>query len=109
MRTGVARKRSGGSVQPALLSRSQLGLPLGLDPEEQNALYNAWMHSRLSIPYHVAVRIPPLAICLRCLADAMRRKTGMDGDCAQTDCAPERAQKKNHSRSNRTRARTQLQ
>jgi hypothetical protein len=29
------------------------------------------------MPYHVALQNRPLAICLSCLADAMRRKAGM--------------------------------
>jgi hypothetical protein len=39
----------------------------------------AWTRCDLRMPYHVALQNRPLAICLSCLADAMRRKAGMHG------------------------------
>ena len=50
----------------------QLALPLQSDPTADNALRRAWLRSGLRVPFHVAVHIPALAICLRHLA-------GIDG------------------------------
>jgi hypothetical protein len=52
----------------------QLSLPLELDALNDNVLRLAWTRSGLRVPYHVALQNRPLAICLRGLADAMRRK-----------------------------------
>jgi hypothetical protein len=53
----------------------QLALPLQSDPTADPALRRAWLRSGLRVPFHVAVHIPALAICLQHLAAAgMRRK-----------------------------------
>jgi len=53
----------------------QLALPLEVDARNDDALRLAWARSRLPVPYHVALQERALAICLRCLADAMRRRS----------------------------------
>ena len=53
----------------------QLALPLDVDARNDDALRLAWARSRLPVPYHVALQERALAICLRCLADAMRRRS----------------------------------
>jgi hypothetical protein len=65
-------------LRSAAPARAQLSLPLDGDSRNEDALRAAWMRSGLSMPYHVALRNRPLAICLSCLADAMRRKAGAD-------------------------------
>ena len=52
----------------------QLALPLELDSRNDPALRLAWARSGLRVPFHVALQDRVYAICLRCLADAMRRK-----------------------------------
>ena len=52
----------------------QLSLPLEVDALNENALRLAWTRSGLRIPFHIALHNRPLAICLRDLAEAMRRK-----------------------------------
>lgn len=52
----------------------QLALPLETDPRSDPALRLAWARSGLPVPYHIALHDRAIAICLRCLADAMRRK-----------------------------------
>ncbi len=46
----------------------QLALPLQSDPAADTALRRAWVRSGLRMPFHVAVHVPALAICLRHLA-----------------------------------------
>jgi hypothetical protein len=46
----------------------QLALPLQTDPTADPALRRAWQRSGLRQPFHVAVHVPALAICLRHLA-----------------------------------------
>jgi hypothetical protein len=46
----------------------QLALPLQVDPIADPALRRAWLRSGLRVPFHVAVHIPALVICLRHLA-----------------------------------------
>jgi hypothetical protein len=53
----------------------QLALPLEVDKRNDDALRLAWAHSRLPVPYHIALQNRALAICLRGLADAMRRRS----------------------------------
>jgi len=53
---------------------SQLSLPLDADAGKEAALRAAWRRSGLPIPYHLALRNRPLAICLSCLADAMQER-----------------------------------
>lgn len=76
--TGVSRKRPGAALRPAPCTGAQLSLALEADYRNEDALRAAWTRSGLSMPYQVALRNRPLAICLSCLADAMRRKVGMD-------------------------------
>ena len=53
---------------------TQLALPLEADPHNEPRLRLAWERSGLPVSYHVALQVPSMAICLRCLADAMQRK-----------------------------------
>ena len=53
----------------------QLALPLEADSRNETALRLAWARSRLPVPYHVALQDRVYAICLRCFAAAMQRKT----------------------------------
>lgn len=50
----------------------QLALALKEDPSKEPSLHRAWRRSGLTLPYELALRDRALAICLRCLADAMR-------------------------------------
>ncbi len=52
----------------------QLALPLEPDRRNESTLRQAWVRSRLTLPYELALQDRAIAICLRCLADAMRRK-----------------------------------
>jgi hypothetical protein len=53
----------------------QLALPLESDPTTDPALRRAWLRSGLRVPFHIAVHVPALAICLRHLAGAgLQRK-----------------------------------
>ena len=70
---GVGMNIGAGAVANSK-GKSQLSLPLGVDPLADNALRAAWARSGLPIPYHVALQNRPLSICLSCLADAMRRR-----------------------------------
>ena len=54
----------------------QLALPLEADRRNETPLRQAWVRSGLRVPYEVALRDRAIAICLRCLADAMRTKHG---------------------------------
>ena len=76
--TGVARIRAGKAMQAARHAASQLSLPLDDESGNDDALRTAWMRSGLPMPYHVALQNRPLAICLHCLAGALRRKAGMN-------------------------------
>ena len=51
----------------------QLVLPLEADARNEATLRQAWKRSGLSVPYELALRDRAIAICLRCLADAMHR------------------------------------
>ncbi len=53
----------------------QLALPLEPRAEYEIALMRAWSRSGMRVPYHVAIRVPALAICLRNLAAAEKRRT----------------------------------
>jgi len=54
----------------------QLALPLLTDPTADPALRRAWQRSGLRQPFHVAVHVPALAICLRHLAGVgLKRKS----------------------------------
>lgn len=52
----------------------QLALPLQIDPEAEPALRRAWIASHLRMPFHVAIHIPAVAICLRHMAENETRK-----------------------------------
>jgi len=52
----------------------QLALPLGESSRKDDPLRQAWVRSGLALPYELARQKPALAICLRCLAEAMRSK-----------------------------------
>lgn len=52
----------------------QLTLSLEADSRRDATLRQARLRSGLSLPYDLALRDRALAICLRCLADAIRRK-----------------------------------
>jgi hypothetical protein len=52
----------------------QLALPLEPRAEYEIAMMRAWTRSGMRVPYHVAVRIPALAICLRNMAAAEQRR-----------------------------------
>lgn len=54
--------------------RSQMALPLGWDANTESTLRAAWLRSGLRLPFHVALQIRSVAICLRCLADSMQRR-----------------------------------
>jgi len=61
------------SVEAAM--SKQLALPLQSDPTADPAMRRAWLRSGLRVPFHVAVHVPALAICLRHLAGVgMQRK-----------------------------------
>ena len=52
----------------------QLALPLEADSRNETSLRRAWQRSGLALPFELALRDRALAICLRCLDDAMRNK-----------------------------------
>ena len=52
----------------------QLALPLEAVSQKQAPLHQAWVRSGLSLPFELALQDRALAICLRCLNDAMRSK-----------------------------------
>jgi len=54
----------------------QLALPLGESLQKEDPLRQAWVRSGLALPYEVARQDRAIAICLRCLADAMRSRHG---------------------------------
>lgn len=58
----------------ALQLALQLALPLTMVPRQEAPLRQAWVRSGLSLPYELALQDRALAICLRCLADAVHRK-----------------------------------
>lgn len=52
----------------------QLALPLEPGAETESALKEAWSVAHLRVPFHVAIRVPALAICLRNIAAAKTRR-----------------------------------
>ncbi len=54
----------------------QLALPLKENSRRQAPLRQAWLRSGLALPYELALQDRAIAICLRCLAEAMRAKRG---------------------------------
>jgi len=52
----------------------QLALPLVESIRRDDPMRQAWLRSGLALPYERARQDPALAICLRCLAEAMRGK-----------------------------------
>ena len=55
--------------------KAQLALPLKAEAQShsESALRAAWIRSGLRLPFHIALQIRSVAICLRCLADSMQR------------------------------------
>ena len=102
--TRATRKRSSEALGPARFAGSQLSLPLEADSRDEDALRLAWTQSGLSLPYHVALRNRPLAICLSCLADAIRKKTDTDRDGADSKRESNRMSKTQHACSNHSKA-----
>jgi hypothetical protein len=54
----------------------QLALPLKENSRMDAPLRQAWLRSGLALPYELALQDRAIAICLRCLAEAMRGKHG---------------------------------
>lgn len=54
--------------------KSQLALPLEAKVPSESALRAAWIRSGMRLPFHIALQVRSVAICLRCLADSMQRK-----------------------------------
>lgn len=54
----------------------QLALPLDAVSRNEDPLRQAWVRSKLSLPYEIALHNRAISICLRDLAHAMRRKHG---------------------------------
>lgn len=53
----------------------QLALPLEPHTDDfESALMRAWAKSGMRVPFHVAIRNPALAICLRNIAAAEKRR-----------------------------------
>lgn len=52
----------------------QLALPMQTDPGADPALKDAWIRSGLRIPFHAAIHVPALVICLRHLATTKSRR-----------------------------------
>lgn len=52
----------------------QLSLPLPADERQETRLRSAWRSARLPLPFEVAMQVPALAICLRCLGEARERR-----------------------------------
>jgi len=53
----------------------QLALPLDPQADEvEAAMMRAWARSGMRVPFHVAMRNPALAICLRNIAAAEKRR-----------------------------------
>lgn len=53
----------------------QLALPLEADIRNDGSLRQAWVRSGLALPYEVALRDRAIEICLRCYAEAMKKKS----------------------------------
>jgi len=67
----------------------QLALPLEPSAEPESALKHAWSRTRLRMPYHVAIRNPALAICLRNIAAAETRRRIQKRRAARVRVYPE--------------------
>ena len=91
--TGAARNRSNEALRTGRYAGSQLSLPLEVDSRDEDALRAAWTRCGLRMPYHIALQNRPLAICLSCLADAMRRKSCTDGHRADRERGSNRRRK----------------
>ena len=89
--TDAAGKTYGEASPPARYAGSQLSLPLEADSSDDDALRAAWIRSGLPMPYHVALRNRPLAICLSCLAEAMRKKVGTNRSSAARNFGSKRS------------------
>ena len=91
------RTKSGEIPRPSRNAGAQLSLPLGIDSTDEDALRAAWKRCGLRIPYHVALRTRPIAICLSCLADAMRKRAGADCPGAAGKRGPNRGSRKQYA------------
>jgi hypothetical protein len=69
--------------QGACVAGAQLKLAFVDESQREVALRAAWKRSRLHLPYQVALRSRPLAICLNCLAEAMQKRAQLDGSAYQ--------------------------
>lgn len=49
----------------------QMELPLGESSRNEDPLRQAWVRSGLKLPFELALQNRAIAICLRCLAEAM--------------------------------------
>ena len=67
----------------------QLALPLEPGADSESALKHALSHTRLRIPYDVAIRNPALAICLRNIAAAETRRRIQKRRAARVRVYPE--------------------
>jgi hypothetical protein len=67
----------------------QLALPLEPGAESESALKHAWSVAHLRVPFHVAIRVPALAICLRNIAAAETRRTIQKHHTARARVYPE--------------------
>ncbi len=67
----------------------QLALPLEPGAETESALRQAWSRTRLRVPYHVAIRVPAIAIGLRNIAAAETRRKIQKRRAARTWVKPE--------------------
>lgn len=59
---------------PNATQSQQLPLPLPLDRREESILRTAHRSAGLSMPFEVAMSVPALAICLRCLGEAGQKR-----------------------------------
>jgi len=109
MGTGATRRDSTEALLPTRGSQSQLGLPLESNSQDEDALRAAWKRSGLPLPYHVALRIAPLAICIRCLADAMRKKAGTEGGSAPDELGSQHRKERQRAWTIRSKTRRQMQ
>jgi len=67
----------------------QLALPLEPGAETESALKEAWSVAHLRVPFHVAIRVPALAICLRNIAAAKTRRKSQNRRAARPRVYPE--------------------
>jgi hypothetical protein len=73
MPSSVQRPAAQCSVKEVAMAQ-QLALPLGESSRKEDPIRQAWVRSGLALPYELAQQDRAIAICLRCLAEAMRSK-----------------------------------